>query len=813
MAIGRQSTIDYAWKTLVLIAAGLVFVISGDYYGATIETIPLVWLPGGIFIALVFFWGYRFLPGVFLSLFIAFLLTGRGFPLALMIPAAATLESFLACLFLKRVFRVNPTLVTLKDVTGLLTSAILSSFVIAGLFSAIYSFFGPTNGNLILFSWALWWMNDLVSVLLQLPLIMVWGTNLPSHLSRNNRRVDWAAVLIVMLVTWLIFQHQGQTGILFNSQSYLLFPFVLWIALQLLQRGITVANMGISVVALVTLFRYDTSSLNDGFSEIWFLGAFLITTIMTSMILAALFAERESANLNLKNLNLELEERVTQRTRELKATNSQLKHELKTRQRVETELLTSEDKLRAIVDNIPEALFLIDAKARIMDVNNRLLSMFEVGREDAINRYVLEDFLSPILPGEDLDQYHQRALNGEAVKFEWIARRPSDNFTFPIEIKTKRIWIDNERCLIGSIRDLTERNQIMAAEHEQRILAEALQNTAAALSSVQNLDEVFDKILKNVGNVIPHDAVNLMLIDEDGVARIVHSHGYRKLGMQDYIQDVRFDVNLFRNLRVMIETGQPVIIPDVRDYPEWVYDERAQWIQSYAGVPIRVKGVTIGFIQLDSGTAGYFKEELSAGLQAFANQAAIAIENARLYSELQKLAITDPLTGLLNRHGFNPTSKREFEIAKRYNHKITAILFDIDHLKKINDEFGHPVGDRALKMIAECCRATIREIDLAARLGGDEFAILLSETEVKAGIEVAERLKRCIRAKWFKVDGQEVEVTISAGVAELRKNMKSPDDLIDTADRGSYLAKSQGRNSIASVQSTARRTRAVKKTD
>ena len=95
---------------------------------------------------------------------------------------------------------------------------------------------------------------------------------------------------------------------------------------------------------------------------------------------------------------------------------------------------------------------------------------------------------------------------------------------------------------MASIRDLTERINIMNAEHEQRVLAEALQNTAAALSSVQNLDEVFDKILKNVGNVVPHDAVNLMLI-EDGIARIVHSHGYKKLGMLEYIRDVRFEVD------------------------------------------------------------------------------------------------------------------------------------------------------------------------------------------------------------------------------------------------------------------------------
>jgi diguanylate cyclase (GGDEF)-like protein/PAS domain S-box-containing protein len=805
--------LDYAWKTLVLLIAGWVFVGTGDMYGISDETIPLVLLPGGIFIALIYFWGYQFLPGVYLSIATAFLITGRGIPIALLVAAITSLESFLGCFLLKRTFRVNPKLISFKDVIGLLSASILASFTSAGLFSIVYSIFGAADEFLMLFSWGLWWISGLLGILLELPIIMVWGTDQTTESSNKDRRWDWIAVLILLCLTWLIFQQKDQTNILFNYQSYLLFPFILWIALRLLQRGVTLANLGISLVAIMALYRYETNLAYGGFSNTWILGAFLIVVSMTSLVLAALFAERESATNNLMEANVKLEERVALRTQELKSINTKLKYELKTRQSVETELIVSEEKLRTLVDNIPEALFLINSHARILDVNNKLLSMYNVSRDEIINHYKLEDFLSPDLPAQELGKYHQRALKGEAVTFEWVACRPSDNISFPVEIKTKRIWYDKERCLIGSIRDLTERNEIMHAEHEQRILAEALQNSAAALASVQNLDDVFDKILKNVGNVIPHDAVNLMLIDEEGVGRIAHSHGYRKLGMQAYIQDMRFDVNLFRNLRVMVETGLPVIIPDVTDYPEWVFDDRVDWIKSYAGVPIRVKGVTIGFIQLDSGTSGHFKKEHSARLQAFANQAAIAIENARLYTELQKLAITDPLTGLLNRHGFNPTSKREFEIARRYNHKITAILFDIDHLKKINDDFGHPVGDRSLKMISECVKTTIREIDLAARFGGDEFVILLSETDVKTGMDVAERLKRCIRAHWFKVDGKEVEVTISAGVAELRKSMHSLDDLIDMADRGSYRAKSQGRDSIATVQMIPGRIRAGKKVE
>ena len=360
----QKHILDYAWKSLVLVIAGLVFVWTGDFFGLSVESIPLVLLPGGIFIALIYFWGYRYLPVVYLSALIAFVLTGRGLPIAFLVSAITLLESFLGCFLLKKAFRVNPNLISFKDVLGLLSSSILASFISAGLFSIAYSLFGAADDFLILFSWGFWWIIGLLGILLQLPIMMVWGTDQATDSSKKNRRWDWIAVLIVLCITWLIFRQKDQTDILFNYQSYLLFPFILWIALRLLQRGITLTNLGISLVAITALYRHETNFAHDGFSNIWILGVFLIVVSMTSMVLAALFAERESATNNLKEANVKLEERVALRTQELKAINSKLKHELKTRQSVETELVASEEKLRILVDNIPEALFLMNAGAQ-----------------------------------------------------------------------------------------------------------------------------------------------------------------------------------------------------------------------------------------------------------------------------------------------------------------------------------------------------------------------------------------------------------------------------------------------------------------
>ncbi|MBN2257769.1 MAG: diguanylate cyclase [Anaerolineaceae bacterium] len=795
----RKTAIQYLWKALVLIIGNLAAVMLTGVFQGDLNGLSPIWLPAGISIGLVFLWGYSLIPIVFISIFLPLVLSDMPVPAALPTAIVISLETFLAVFLLKRVLHLKPSLTYIRDLAALVIAAILASFHTAGLELLVIHLTGLADASDYISIWTYWWVSDLLGILVMVPVILVWGSNIPKALHFNGKRYDWLAIVMTLLVTWVVFRQQEQMRTNLSVLTYLIFPFLFWTAFRLYQRGATLANLLFVFIVLVMMQYYPLGAFFSAAQSIWILDTFLIATISGSMIMAVLFSEREFAKHEVMNLNTQLEERVAHRTQKLRRVNSQIKQELKSRQSMETELRTSQDNLRTILENLPGAMILINANARIIDINKHMMSLFKVQREEVLNQYKLDDFAAPDRSLDELSGHLQRALDGETVKLEWKARRPSDGSVFPIQLELIRIRLVDEPVIICSITDLTERVKMVEAEREQRVLAEALQNTASALSSVLNLNQVFDRILKNVGKVVPHDAVNLMLI-EDGIARIVHSHGYKKLGMLDYIRNVRFDVTQIDNLRIMIESGKPLIIPDINLYPSWVNIDRASWIQSYAAAPIRVKGEVIGFIQLDSGTPGYFSEKFATPLQAFADQAAIAIDNARLYTELQQLAITDSLTGLLNRHGFSPIFKREFEIAHRYDRKLAVIFFDIDRLKNINDRYGHPAGDRSLKMIADCCRSTLREIDLVGRYGGDEFIILLTEADLKSAMEVAARLKRCVEANLFEIGGEKVIVTFSAGVSEIKKGMKSVEELIDAADRGSYRAKSQGRNSIATIQ-------------
>lgn len=166
----------------------------------------------------------------------------------------------------------------------------------------------------------------------------------------------------------------------------------------------------------------------------------------------------------------------------------------------------------------------------------------------------------------------------------------------------------------------------------------------------------------------------------------------------------------------------------------------------------------------------------------------LILENQRLFAEVQRLAITDALTGLYNRRRLDEALSAEFERARRYKRPLSMIMLDMDSLKKINDTYGHPAGDAALKVVANAIRNHIRRVDLPARFGGDEFVILLPEVEHGVAMRIAERIRTQLRPKGSTDD----MFTISGGVAQLQAEHASAEDLLRTADQALYRAKRDG---------------------
>jgi len=186
----------------------------------------------------------------------------------------------------------------------------------------------------------------------------------------------------------------------------------------------------------------------------------------------------------------------------------------------------------------------------------------------------------------------------------------------------------------GVDRDITQRRQAEEAEREQRMLAEALRDSASALAGSLSLDEVLDHILEQIAIVVPHDAATVMLIEGD-IAQIVRSRGYAERGLAPVLTS-RFRIAELPSLRSMLETKQPILIADTDEDPTWVQLSEREWVHSYISAPIQVKGQVIGFLNLNSATRGSFGPKHIRRLLAFADQAGVALENAHLFEETMK---------------------------------------------------------------------------------------------------------------------------------------------------------------------------------
>jgi diguanylate cyclase (GGDEF)-like protein/PAS domain S-box-containing protein len=230
------------------------------------------------------------------------------------------------------------------------------------------------------------------------------------------------------------------------------------------------------------------------------------------------------------------------------------------------------------------------------------------------------------------------------------------------------------------------RKQTADAEQRQRALAEALRDTASALNSTLNYEEVLDRILANLERLVRHDSASIALVDEDNMVRFVRWRGYDAAGTK-LMQHSRIPLLERETYRKMARTGEPIIVADTRDEHGWVAYDEYNWIRSYAGAPIHIQGKIAGFINLDSILPNYFAPDLASHLQVLADQAAVAIRNSQLYDAVHRRA--EEMSTLYN-IGMTLTSGLELEqVLERLFDQCRAVLpVDVFYVAMFEEETG-----------------------------------------------------------------------------------------------------------------------------
>jgi len=241
-----------------------------------------------------------------------------------------------------------------------------------------------------------------------------------------------------------------------------------------------------------------------------------------------------------------------------------------------------------------------------------------------------------------------------------------------------------------------------------------------------------------------------------------------------------------------LSSGKTLIEHDVHASPEYVsfYEET----RSRMCIPLVSFGQTLGVLMLESEQPQNFHENDVESLEAVADICATAIQNAHYVERVKQLAYLDGLTGIFNRRYFEMRVVEEIDRARRFNTGMAVLMVDIDQFKRLNDAFGHLLGDEVLRQVSSMFHQQLRKIDVVCRYGGEEFAILLSQTNPQHSLAVAEKLRRMVESWQFP--GVPQSVTISAGVATFPDHGTTRDELVKSADAGLYAAKQCGRNRV-----------------
>ncbi len=355
---------------------------------------------------------------------------------------------------------------------------------------------------------------------------------------------------------------------------------------------------------------------------------------------------------------------------------------------------------------------------------------------------------------------------------------------------------------------------------------EALHHMGAILNSSMELDEILSRLAGQLSTMVPHDLCLVLKYDErDREAEVLHKSG-KGLKTESGARDVLlwFKTLLNKNpgdqspeqpfpveengiLSQMVkqwESGRivPYHFPDLGDRSREIrlmgeQDKSRPDLHTLSCLPLVAGNKFIGAFFLGSLQARAFSELQLNFLDTLMHQVAMVIDNSIMHRNMRDMARTDGLTGLLNHRTFMEKLADEYKRIDREERPFSILLMDIDKFKNVNDAYGHPVGDVAIRAVAKVLKDTARTTDFVARYGGEEFAVGMVDTNSKGAAQMAERVRKIMANTIVtRVGTKDLMITLSIGVSSFPEDTRKPADLVALADDALYQAKRTGRNRV-----------------
>lgn len=361
-------------------------------------------------------------------------------------------------------------------------------------------------------------------------------------------------------------------------------------------------------------------------------------------------------------------------------------------------------------------------------------------------------------------------------------------------IKHKIVSIIRQRKHVSDLSQVQSVNRSLGKRvyHLSNLVQISMQ-----LNSVLDEQEIINKYLVNLFGLLGTKSV-VILTSENSLDQFVPLH-YRGISGDEARQlTINRSDPLFKTMKHLGNCVQLTAMPELvaRSY----FLQKAHALGALAVATLTHRDETLGLVSIGSKhNVAFFTEPEMEVFSVLSNFLAVAVGNARLYRRIERISMTDPLTGLFNRRFLENNLHKEVARAKRFQRDLSLVMLDVDHFKNYNDQLGHLSGDRLLRNLGRVLSTSIRTCDVAARFGGEEFCIILPEISSPGAISFSERLRQSVLEHPFS--RKEVQpgghISISVGTATYPGDAVKTEELLQKADVAMYEAKRNGRNRVA----------------
>jgi len=354
---------------------------------------------------------------------------------------------------------------------------------------------------------------------------------------------------------------------------------------------------------------------------------------------------------------------------------------------------------------------------------------------------------------------------------------------------------ENVRATTRLLSNVTRHHNLFAIIQQQAAELEALKRISVNLTSSLQLQAVLDRVAMEAMRLIKNSRNVHIFLYENGTLRF--GAALDSKGKRNQIFSLPRPEGL---TYTVARSKQTIVVDELREHPLFK-NVPDSWKGAIVGIPLKSDEAVVGVMNMSLLQGRKFSPTDLRLLDLLANQAAVAIINARLHQSISKEAMSDMLTGLPNRRALDACLENEVKRAERYGHQFAVLMMDLDGFKSINDTYGHDSGDRVLRDFSQFLSESKRASDFLARYGGDEMTMIMPETDGNSAAQLAENITR--RMEKFEVvmpDGAKPRLGISGGIAIYPHHAKTASDLLRASDEALYRAKRHARGSFLSAR-------------